>query len=93
MFVGVRCGLGQNGQLWGHSGAHCRYGRLFGGGEVFVEDEDKRDDSWATPVCAASAQGHLDVVRYLVCSGADKDKARHNGATPVHAAGESGKGF
>ncbi|CAE7600435.1 Ank2 [Symbiodinium sp. CCMP2592] len=44
----------------------------------------------ATPVFVASMSGHLDLVRLLIESGADKDKANNYGATPVWIAAYHG---
>ena len=45
----------------------------------------------ATPLYTAAQTGHLEVVRFLVKSGANKDQHRtNNGATPLCAASENG---
>ena len=42
-------------------------------------------------MCLAANKGHLDVVRYLVEVGADKDHAQNQGATPSYIAAENGQ--
>lgn len=44
----------------------------------------------ATPLLAASLQGHAEVVSYLCEAGADKDQAICDGVTAFHAAAERG---
>jgi len=44
-----------------------------------------RKNAGATPLYIAAANGHLDTSRFLVESGAAKDRAAHDGATPSMA--------
>ena len=54
-------------------------------------DKDKaRCSDGATPLYVAAQFGHLEVVRYLVQQGADKDTTDINGATPLLAASANG---
>lgn len=50
------------------------------------ETIDCQDSSGATPLWFASEKGHLDVVQYLVRSGADVNKANSFGAAPISTA-------
>ena len=44
-----------------------------------------------TPLCIAAQRGHLEVVRFLVEAGANKDQGRTDtGATPLFTAAQNG---
>ena len=47
-------------------------------------------DTGTTPLFAASENGHLAIVQYLVEQGANKDKADKHNQTPLFAAAEMG---
>ena len=44
----------------------------------------------ATPIYFASQEGHVEVVQYLVATGADVNKAKNGGFTPLYIASEKG---
>ena len=54
-------------------------------------DKDKAENNGATPLCLASAEGHLDIVRLLCKQGSDKDKATDAGMTPLFLACAEGR--
>ena len=49
-----------------------------------------RTDHGSTPLHAASARGHLDIVSLLISQGADLEATNDNGATPLFDAVEGG---
>ena len=51
---------------------------------------DKATKYGNTPLFAAVANGHLELCRYLLEQGADRDKANGWGWTPLHKAANSG---
>ena len=51
---------------------------------------EKASKYGTTPLKIASSSGHLEVVRYLLEQGADRDNADIQGLTPLHAAAVSG---
>jgi len=54
------------------------------------EDVDKATSTGPTPLIAASLQGKLAVVQYLVEHGADKDKANYENSTALWASAHQG---
>ena len=52
-------------------------------------DIETNNGSW-TPLFAASQNDHVEVVRYLLEQGADRDKTASNGRTPLHIAAAHG---
>ena len=44
----------------------------------------------ATPLFMAAQEGHIEVVQFLVYSGANKDQCKTNGATPLCIAAQEG---
>ena len=51
---------------------------------------EKCDRSGNSPIAVASICGHLEITRYFLEQGADRDKADNNGWTPLHLAAERG---
>ena len=49
-----------------------------------------RPDNGFTPLISAACMGHLEVVRCLLEHGADKDKAKKNGVSPLWVAAQNG---
>ena len=52
-------------------------------------DKDKADSNGMTPLCAATCEGHLEVVQYLLEVGADM-RPQKNGMGPLHFAAKQG---
>ena len=59
-----------------------------GFGQAKTDCPYKNND--VTPLMGAAACGHLEVCRYLLEQGADRDKADSGGYTPLHRAAMSG---
>ena len=57
----------------------------------FCNKDHGTTDDGTTPLFVAAQQGHLEVVRFLVESGADKDQGTtHDGTTPLFIAAQHG---
>ena len=44
------------------------------------------NEDGATPLCIASQNGHLEIVKVLIAAGADVNQATKNGCTPLYVA-------
>ncbi|KAI3893439.1 hypothetical protein MKX03_020283, partial [Papaver bracteatum] len=53
-------------------------------------DVDSRDGEGSTPLYHACAEGHFDMVRYLLEKGANPDASNDTNRTPLHQAAKSG---
>lgn len=53
---------------------------------VDVNANEEHEDEWTTPLNAASKNGHLDVVRFLVNNGANVNKKDFEGITAIYFA-------
>ena len=58
--------------------------------ESLPTDINWQDDNRWTPLMWASVNGHLDVVRYLICNGADVNIKNNNGETALDLAEKNG---
>eukprot|EP00435_Cladocopium_sp_Y103_P032252 s631_g8.t1 len=50
----------------------------------------KKPESGSTPLHSAAQAGHVDIVRFLLEAGANKDQTKDRGATPLHVAASQG---